>query len=540
MENFSFLLRKDILDLLNKRISDFKEGYRQNVAILGNELIGKTTLLKTFLNDISDEKLVPIYVDIIPFEFSLFIKRFMNSLLYNFLKKSQLVSSRESLDILVKRSKEFLPQTTTQIEHFLSKLEKEKPEILFKELFAIIESFSGESRKQCIIIFDEFQNLKKLGIKNICQELGKKIMFEKNTLFIFSSSLKNEAKEILANDLSLLFGNFETIELQMLNPANCDYLITNELKGIAVSKEFIDFLINFTGGHPFYLKILCDEASSECRASQKETLDKDTLSQTLEKLLFNDWGIFNLKFTTFLSLVTWNRNKNDFVYLLDAISIGKNRLKDLMSYFRKPRTELIAKLNRLIELDVLSKNGSFYCINDRLMSFWLKFVHFEKLNSLSPDYTEQALHFRSKIHAEIDEFIHTSKKNIADRMLDLFNLFEEDDIQIDRKKIHLSPFKELKIISFDDTNLKIGIFGKAQDSLWLAAIKEDGINEHDVNEFLKSLKRFKHKTINKIIIGLGDIERNARLLAKESHIITWDIASINNLFDLYGKPRIIK
>ena len=540
MENFSFLLRKDILDLLNKRISDFKEGYRQNVAILGNELIGKTTLLKTFLNDISDEKLVPIYVDIIPFEFSLFIKRFMNSLLYNFLKKSQLVSSRESLDILVKRSKEFLPQTTTQIEHFLSKLEKEKPEILFKELFAIIESFSGESRKQCIIIFDEFQNLKKLGIKNICQELGKKIMFEKNTLFIFSSSLKNEAKEILANDLSLLFGNFETIELQMLNPANCDYLITNELKGIAVSKEFIDFLINFTGGHPFYLKILCDEASSECRASQKETLDKDTLSQTLEKLLFNDWGIFNLKFTTFLSLVTLNRNKNDFVYLLDAISIGKNRLKDLMSYFRKPRTELIAKLNRLIELDVLSKNGSFYCINDRLMSFWLKFVHFEKLNSLSPDYTEQALHFRSKIHAEIDEFIHTSKKNIADRMLDLFNLFEEDDIQIDRKKIHLSPFKELKIISFDDTNLKIGIFGKAQDSLWLAAIKEDGINEHDVNEFLKSLKRFKHKTINKIIIGLGDIERNARLLAKESHIITWDIASINNLFDLYGKPRIIK
>ncbi len=540
MENFSFLLRKDILDLLNKRISDFKEGYRQNVAILGNELIGKTTLLKTFLNDISDQKLVPIYVDIIPFEFSLFIKRSMNSLLYNFLKKSQLVSSRESLDILVKRSKEFLPQTTTQIEHFLSKLEKEKPEILFKELFAIIESFSGESRKQCIIIFDEFQNLKKLGIKNICQELGKKIMFEKNTLFIFSSSLKNEAKEILANDLSLLFGNFETIELQMLNPANCDYLITNELKGIAVSKEFIDFLINFTGGHPFYLKILCDEASSECRASQKETLDKDTLSQTLEKLLFNDWGIFNLKFTTFLSLVTLNRNKNDFVYLLDAISIGKNRLKDLMSYFRKPRTELIAKLNRLIELDVLSKNGSFYCINDRLMSFWLKFVHFEKLNSLSPDYTEQALHFRSKIHAEIDEFIHTSKKNIADRMLDLFNLFEEDDIQIDRKKIHLSPFKELKIISFDDTNLKIGIFGKAQDSLWLAAIKEDGINEHDVNEFLKSLKRFKHKTINKIIIGLGDIERNARLLAKESHIITWDIASINNLFDLYGKPRIIK
>ena len=211
-----------------------------------------------------------------------------------------------------------------------------------------------------------------------------------------------------------------------------------------------------------------------------------------------------------------------------------------MGYLRKPRTELIQKLNRLIELNILSKNGSFYGINDRLMSFWLKVVHFEKLNSLSPDYAEQALNFRSKIHVEIEEFITTSKKNISDRMLELFNLFEGDDVQLDRKKFRLSTFKELKMITFNDSNLKIGIFAKAQDSLWLAAIKEEGISENDVNEFLLSLKKFKHKMINKVIIGLGDIDRNARLLAKESHILTWDLSSINNLFDLYGKPRIIK
>lgn len=275
-------------------------------------------------------------------------------------------------------------------------------------------------------------------------------------------------------------------------------------------------------------------------AARKSSLDKEILTETLQRLLFNDWGIFNLKFTTSLSFITLGRNKNDFTYLLDAVAIGRNRLKDLMGYLRKPRTELIQKLNRLIELNILSKNGSFYGINDRLMSFWLKVVHFEKLNSLSPDYAEQALNFRSKIHVEIEEFITTSKKNISDRMLELFNLFEGDDVQLDRKKFRLSTFKELKMITFNDSNLKIGIFAKAQDSLWLAAIKEEGISENDVNEFLLSLKKFKHKMINKVIIGLGDIDRNARLLAKESHILTWDLSSINNLFDLYGKPRIIK
>lgn len=222
MENPTFVPQKSILDILNKRIHDFKDGYRQNIAILGEEHTGKTALLKIFLNDINDEKVIPVYVEVVPFEFPLFLKRFLNSLLYNFLKKSQLVSTRETLDNLVKRSKESLPQTAALIEHLLARLDKEKYENLFKELFAIIESFGQETKKTFVIIFDEFHNLKKLGVKNICQELGKKIMFEKNALFVFSSSQKSEGKDILANDLSLLFGNFQTIELQMLTPSTCE------------------------------------------------------------------------------------------------------------------------------------------------------------------------------------------------------------------------------------------------------------------------------------------------------------------------------
>lgn len=540
MDHLSFIPRQDSLDILHKRVHDFKEGYRQNIAIVGDELTGKTTLIKHFLDNLCDEKLIPVYVEVIPFEFSLFLKRFINSLVFNFLKSLQLVSSRENLDILIKRAKHPLPQTSLLIEHFLAKLEKEKPEILFKELFTILETFSSETKKRCLIIFDEFHNLKKLGSKNICQELGKKIMFEKNTLFIFLSSAKQQAKEILSNDLSLLFGNFETIELAMFTPPMCEHLIKYTFGDIAVSKEFINFLVNFTGGHPFYLKTICEEAASQCEAQQNLSLNKDTLSIALENLFFNEWGIFNLKFTSYLSQLASNRNKNEFIYLLDAIAIGKNRLKDIVSCLKRQRPELSLKLNRLIELGIVAKNGSFYCINDRLMSFWLKFVHFEKLNSLSPDYREQASHFRSMINAEIEEFITSSRKNVADRMIELFNQFEGDDIQLDRKKFHLSTFKELKIISFDDTNLKIGIFAKAHDSLWLAAIKEDGIKEHDVNEFLATSKKFKHKIINKVIISLGDIDRNAKLLAKESRIMTWDIASLNNLFDLFGKPRIIR
>jgi hypothetical protein len=540
METTNTQPRQDILDILAKRARDFKDGYRQNIAILGDELIGKTTLLKNFLRDLNDESLLAIYVEVVPYEFTLFCKRFLNSLLYNYLEKHQLVSSRDTLENLVKRSREALPQTSVLIERFLLRLDKERPELLFKDLFLILEAFCPESKKRCIVIFDEFQNLMELGIKNIAQELGKKIMFQKNALFIFSSSLKTAAKKILSNDLSLLFGNFETLELQMLKPETCETLIRDNFKDIAVSQEYIHFLINFAGGHPFYLKIISEEAVRQCRIQQKLTLEKEDLLSVLQQLLFADWGTFNLKFLTFLSLMTQGRNKNDLLYVLDAIACGKNRLKDLVQLLRKQRKEVVQRLSRLTELGLIAKNGSFYVLNDRLMNFWLKFVHYEKLNSLTPDHSEQVQHFRSMIGVEIDEFIAASGKKIADRVLDVFNLFEDDEVHLDRKKLDLSHFRELKIVRFEDTDLEVGIFGKSQNTVWLAAVKESGIKEHDVNEFIQLSKKFKHKSIHKIIIGLGDIERNARLLAKESRILTWDIASVNSLFDLFGKPRVIR
>lgn len=542
MEQTNFYtLRKEIFETLTKRVSDFKDGYRQNIAVLGEELCGKTTLLKSLLSGLNDEKLVPVYCEIVPFEFSLFLKRCLNSLLYNFLKKSQLLSSRENLEMLVKRAKESLPKTSPQLELFLSRIDKDKPEALFKELFAIIESFTEETQNHCVIIFDEFHHLKQCCPKNIWQELGKKIMFHKNTLFIFSSSARHEAKDILANELTLLFGNFETLELGMLNPAQCLELIKCRLQGSQTPSEIASFLIHFTGGHPFYLKTICDEAASTCLSLQKSLMDRDIITNSLEHLLFDEWGVLNQKFTNSLSQLTTSRNKNEYIYLLGAIATGKNRLKDLAAHFRKQMSELNQKLKKLTELNIISRNGSFYQLNDRLMSFWLKFVLIEKLNSLDPNHYEQASNFRNNISAEISEFIKASQKEVSERMLDLFNQFEGDTLQIDKKRFQLSTFKELRIVRFENTDLKIGLFAKSQDSLWLAAIKENGIDEKDVNEFLQSVKKFKHgKTINKIIICLGDIEHNARLLAKESQILTWDIANINNLMDIYGKPRIIR
>ncbi|HNV24422.1 MAG TPA: hypothetical protein PKH98_05995, partial [Candidatus Omnitrophota bacterium] len=59
-----FFGRQDIVKLLKKRISDLKEGFRQNVAILGNPFIGKTAFLKNFVFNIDDDSVTPIYLEL--------------------------------------------------------------------------------------------------------------------------------------------------------------------------------------------------------------------------------------------------------------------------------------------------------------------------------------------------------------------------------------------------------------------------------------------------------------------------------------------
>jgi hypothetical protein len=71
------------------------------------------------------------------------------------------------------------------------------------------------------------------------------------------------------------------------------------------------------------------------------------------------------------------------------------------------------------------------------------------------------------------------------------------------------------------------------------AFKQDCLTEDDIAEFAKECKKYRHKLQKKIIIGFRDIEANARLRALEEKILTWDINNLNQILDLYSKPRVI-
>ena len=83
-----FFAREDIISELVKSAESIKQGYRQNIAIVGSGLIGKSSLLLHFLNSLNNDKqFLPVYIDLQCLSVKEFALKFINSAFYNALKK---------------------------------------------------------------------------------------------------------------------------------------------------------------------------------------------------------------------------------------------------------------------------------------------------------------------------------------------------------------------------------------------------------------------------------------------------------------------
>lgn len=524
-----FFARTEYLDILHKRISGLKHGYRQNLAIIGDEFIGKTSVLFNFLRSFYDAHIVIMYLELRPESFGSFARRFIGVLLYNFLANSGM-PLREDLDYLIDKSQKYIPKTVEKIRLILSLADKKAKSGVFTELMSLCEILSKETGKFCVVIFDEFHNLESFKIRDVYREWSKLLILQKNTVHIITSSMKYKTRNILNKDLSLLFGNFELISIEPFDIKTSEKYIDHRLSDSQLDCTTRSFIVNFTGGYPFYLEIISDALLKNSSAN---------IVDVLEGMLFSPSGILNQRFSNYLKRYLDLPQSNDYLAILYSICNGRNKLKEIAHSLRKTKDELSLRITQLMESDIIERSGDFLKFSDRVFSFWLKYVHQGKLASLTYDDKNQRTVFRASIERSFEEFLDQSRKPLPERMKDLFVLFEGETAQIEKKKLKLTHFREIKSLEFNRPSLKDGLLGRTMDSLWIIAFKYDRLTEDDVAEFVKECKRYRNKLERKVIVTLRDVDANARLRAMDEKILTWDLNSVNQILDLFSKPRVI-
>ena len=528
-----FFGREEVLDTLRKRVEAFVNGYRQNVALIGHQKLGKTSVLHQLLYSFHSDGLLPVYVELKPRSLEAFVDQFIRSLLFEYLRRKQSIDSVESFDTLIQLARGFIPQSAQEITGIKNDLKRGDPESAYVRLFELTSCVHKETGLRSIVILDEFHLLGEFGVKNAFQNFGKRLMLQKDTMYVISSSSFTISRRILAEKLSLLFGHFERINLEPFPFEVADAFIDKKLTGLAVSDDVKKYLISLTDGHPFFLNAICRQMRQAAVMGSRPAADAGTLVESLQRLFFDSEGILNHYYLN--AIARWPERHR---VLLAHMACGTNRLKELSQSVLRSARETSRCLKELTEAELVVKNGVFYHFHDKLFRFWLKYVYQPKELSLLVDTPSKAAHFRLECLKSIDSFRSASRLPARERIANLLKSFHGDRVEFDSKGKLLPAFNEV-VIDAGPAGGEPAIIARTRGQSWICQVIERKSTEKDVLDFLKRAPGSAKARMKKVLITLDGMEHNAKLLAKNKKIWTLNLQKINALMDLYGQTKIV-
>ncbi len=531
-----FFGRTKTLGLLSKRVGGLKDGFRQNIAIVGPNLIGKSSLILHFLSNLSHPKILPIYIDLRLNSFSHFIYKFLGALLYHYFKNKNL-SVKEDLDSLKNCAQNCIPKTTEAIRAVENSIKNSRIDEAYQSLLTLTAVIKEESSISCVVILDEFHLLDTYKIKDPFSSLAKEIMMQKDTMYILISSKLSYAKKILASELSLLFGNFEIIQLEPFDYTTSCKFLEKRFQNINLSQNFRDFLITFSEGNPFYLDILSNKLKEKAKEFNRMEITPGLISQAFNSLIYDSKGILNQYFTSILSYNLNGADYSNFLPILLSASERGNRISDISRATNRQSKIITKQINCLVDKDLLTKVGVFYRIQDKLFRFWLKLVYRRKSLSLTADPATESEEFSKEIEDGILVFSQETKRRLTERIIELFKSFRNEIIMIQNKFFKFWHFEEVHSWPLGD--LQDCIIARYKDGCWACLIKKEKIDEAQIQDFFNFCKKSKYKIRRAIIISCKELDLNTRLMALEKKIWIWHLSDLNVILDLYGKQQIV-
>ncbi len=552
-----FFGREEVLCTLQKRVTALKGGYRQNMALTGPMLAGKSSILRHFLNNVGDSGIIPLYIEMDGMDFRLFCMQFMAALLFRYLKSN----GRTAHELLAELQKEagpaaeydresefealkkicagIIPETVNCMDVVLNLLKQRRTNAAYEKILELTSVFKTETDKNCIVILDEFHNLSNFKLRKPFQTFGKFIMVQKSTMYVVSSSQKTLLKEILSRKLSLLFGNFEIIEINGFDSRTARSFISDKIDKGEFLNDIKNYFIQISQGSPFYLEVFIKEFSDLILNVDAKENAVECLLEVFSRVLYDSNGVLNLYFMNNLNFFLEKKTRKNFISVLVSMAKGNCTIKSIQKDLKKKDGDLGMKLQKLQDMDLLETSGGFYIISDKLFEYWLKYVYCLKEQSVIDDVDIKYLEFKKNIEHDYKRYRVESGKDVKDIICDLFRAFDNSKVQINMNLRKIPRFDVVESRSLSENIVEIE--GGISTKKWICHLKQnDMADESDVSRLWDLKARDKEsKIMRKILIPLEGIEQNAFLLAKEQNIWVWDLEFINKNLRFFGKFEIV-
>ncbi|MFH1504653.1 MAG: type II secretion system F family protein, partial [Candidatus Omnitrophota bacterium] len=233
------------LEVLEKRIKAFSQGYRQNLALLGDDAQETSYLLENYLLSAKPKDIACLHTTTAYAEKEDFFKIIALSLLRDYLNQNN------TLDNLINLAGDRLKSTSDFIKNCLK-----EEKFSFLNTLEVINKFINETGRRCMLIIEEFLRLEDIFGKEFYQDFSKFIILQKSCMTVLTASRPTEAQKVLSDKLNLLFGNFENVFLSETTSLNSFAYLKNRLEPVSPSSFFLSFFVDNIGTNSVYYDLL--------------------------------------------------------------------------------------------------------------------------------------------------------------------------------------------------------------------------------------------------------------------------------------------
>ncbi len=517
--------RDEVLNVLNRRVVGFLSGYRQNLALLGPEGVGKTTLLRRLLEEGGVGSSAVVITLSVPEEESVpeWAVRFVQAVLYGVLQVKGYSPLPADLPTLCEAACRWVPKVAAQAGLLLNRAGGSGGAGgITDSLWDLPFLVTQELGIPCLLVLDEFDRLKNLPVADPFGRLGRKIMVQSTTMYLLTSSRPGLARSILREGLNLLFGQFEVVDLDPLSRAVCRKAIRALLNSDRVDPFLEHLVMELAQGYPGYLDLLLRGWRD--------------LEDLLERQLFDPEGSLRVRFEAKVRQLPAHPDRLVWVQVLEAMSHGIHRMEPMAAQIGRPVSQVRRALQVLEQGGWVTRQGIFHSIPDRFLRLWMVTAYPLLQGVGLADGAQARARFREAVSGWVQKVERAVRLPIEQQAMTLLRRWAGECVQIEGRRVLLPRWDRVEFLPGPmlAAHRRRGQEGKS----WLVVPWAGPFQELQALKLAKELFRPPFKSCRKVLLGAEPVEFNARLILKEAQIMLWNLQTFNLLLDLYGLTGI--
>ncbi|WP_456382511.1 AAA family ATPase [Persephonella sp.] len=333
-----------------------------NILLYSPRRFGKSSLLLKLKEQLEKEEVKVIFLDLFPVvDEKDFINRYFDEIVKTLVsKKDRVIQFLKQLTNL-NFSVNSILKPDGSLTFSVSFSPKEKKTVL-KEILEIPFLYAKKNNVSVAVIFDEFQEVDKLGlereIRTVIQNHGR------NVSYVFSGSKKSILTQIFSDKGRPFYKSVKKFPLKEIPLEEWIPFIQNKFEktGKKIDEEIIKEVFYICRGFPYYIQHICYvlwEVSKE--EVKKEDLDYavNLVLEREEDTFWEEWSSLPPTQKKALKIIVYTNGKNIYS-------------KDTLYEFEITASHLKRAVEQLQKKDIITKEKNTYQIIDPIMELWIK------------------------------------------------------------------------------------------------------------------------------------------------------------------------